>query len=63
MCRRRILKHIANNNKVMAFSGEEGLKCGVRMDWMRLKHVSKYKTWNVFWMYQVQMVQNDVRRW
>ena len=43
MCRRRELKVNASKSKVMVLNGEEGLKCKVHADGIRLEHVSKFK--------------------
>ena len=43
MCRRRLLKVNASKSKVKALNGEEGLKCEVHVDVIRLKHVSELK--------------------
>ena len=42
-CRKRGLKVNAGKNKVMVPNGEEGLECKVRVDGMRLEHVSEFK--------------------
>ena len=43
MCRRRGLKGIADQSKVMVLNGEEGLECEVSLDRIRLEHVSEFK--------------------
>ena len=43
MCKRRGLKVNAGKSKVMVLSRGEGLKCGVHVEWICLKHVSKFK--------------------
>ena len=43
VCRRRRLKGNAGKSKVMVLNGEEGLKCKVHIDGIRLEHVSKFK--------------------
>ena len=43
MCRRRGLKVKAKNTKVMVLNGEDGLEFEVRVDGMRLEHVSESK--------------------
>ena len=43
VCRRRVLKINADNDKVMVQIGEEGLECEILVDGMRLEHVSKFK--------------------
>ena len=40
---RRCLKDNAGKSKVMVLGGEEGLECGVCVDWIRLEHVSEFK--------------------
>ena len=43
VCRRRGLKVSAGKSKVMVLNGEEGLECEVRVDGIRLEHVSEFK--------------------
>ena len=43
VCRRRGLKVNAGKSKVMVLNGEEGLKCEVHVDGIRLEHVSELK--------------------
>ena len=43
-------------------NGEEGIEREVRVNEMRLEHVSKFKSWDAFWRDQVQMRQNVVGR-
>ena len=43
VCRKRGLKINAGKSKVMVLNGEEGLKCKVHVDRIRLEHVSEFK--------------------
>ena len=43
VCRRRGLKVNACESKVMVLNGEEGLQCEIRVDELRLEHVSEFK--------------------
>ena len=43
MCSRRVLRVSAGKWKMMVLNGEEGLEREVRVDMMRLDHVSKFK--------------------
>ena len=43
VCRRRRLKVNAGKSDVMVLNGEEGLKCEVHVDGIRLEHVSEFK--------------------
>ena len=61
--RKRGLKVNAGKNKVILLNGEEELECEVRVDWIRLQHVSEFKYLGVFWTNQVQTEQNAVGRW
>ena len=42
VCRRRGLNVKAGKSKVMVMNGEEVLECEVRVDWVRLEHVSEF---------------------
>ena len=42
VCRRRFLKINAGKSKVMVLNGEGRLECEVRVDGMRLEHVSEF---------------------
>ena len=47
-CMRRGLKVNGGKSKVMVLGGEEGLKCEVCVEGMRLEHMSEYlNTWDV----------------
>ena len=64
MCRRRRLKFNSGKNKVMVKNGDERLECEIHVDGICLEHVSEFKFLGcVFWMNQVQIRQNMVRRW
>ena len=41
VCRRRGLKVNADKSKMLVLGGEEGLECEIRVDGMRLEHVSE----------------------
>ena len=43
VCRKRGLKVNAGKRKVIVLGGEEGLECGVCVDWVRLENVSVFK--------------------
>ena len=43
VCRRRDLKVNADESKVMALDGVEGLECEVYVDGIDLEHVSEFK--------------------
>ena len=43
VCKRRGLKVNAGKSKVMVLIGEEGLEWEVRVDGIRLEHVSEFK--------------------
>ena len=43
VCRRRGLKVNAGKSNVLVLVGEEGLKCEVYVDRIRLEHVSEFK--------------------
>ena len=63
MCRRRALKVKTGKSKVIVLNGEEGLEYEVSVDEIHLEHLSlNLNIWGTFWMNQVQMEQNVVRR-
>ena len=43
VCTRRGLKVNSGTRKVMVLNGEEGLGCEIRVDGIRLEHVSEFK--------------------
>ena len=62
VCRRIELKVKVGNSKVMLQNGEEGLECEVRVDGIRLRHVSEFKYLG-FLTNKVLMELNVVGRW
>ena len=64
VCRRGGLKSNANKSKVVVLSREEGLDWEIHVDGARWEQVPEFKyLGGVFWMNQVQVLTNVVRRW